>query len=274
MADIQDILPLKTGGIVSLTGAGGKTSVMFHLAAGLSDAGKKVLTTTTTKIYPPLPLQSETIILSNSTDELLEKASVIIRNKNHITAASALIRKENKLKGFSTEMIHQIQQSNFFDWILIEADGAAQRLLKAPAEHEPVIPVNTDIWIGVAGLDVIDKPLVESIVFRPELVSQITGLPIGKPIGESHLATLALHPLGFLKNVPTKAIRCFFLNKADNKKAMDSGRKIVNQIKDMESGQLNAVVIGEAQNKLIVHDWFFFKAFPKDQPPLPKAHTG
>ena len=258
MANIQDILPLKTGGMVCLTGAGGKTSVMFQLASALSDTGKKVLTTTTTKIYPPLPFQSKNIILSNSAEELVEKASAIIRNENHITAALEFIKKDNKLRGFSTEMIYQIQQFGLFDWILIEADGAAQRLLKAPADHEPVIPVETDIWIGVAGLDVIDRPLVESFVFRPELVSRITGLPIGELIDESHLAILALHPLGYLKNVPAKATRCFFLNKADNKKAIASAKKVVDQIKGMESGQLNSVVIAEAKKKLIVHDWFFF----------------
>ncbi len=232
--------------------------MLFYLAAGLAGAGNKVLTTTTTKISQPSPIQSKTVIISESVDDLLDKASILIQKNNHITAAAARIREENKLKGFPAELIHHLQEANLFDWILVEADGAAQCSLKAPADHEPVIPINTDIWIGVVGLDVIGKPLVESVVFRSELVSQRIGLHLGGLIREPHLATLVLHPLGLLKGVPPKALHCIFLNKADNKKALDSGRKIADQVRQMESGQLNHMIIGEAKNKLTVHDWFSF----------------
>ena len=76
MTDIWDILPLKTGGILSVTGAGGKTSLMFHLAASLAGAGKRVLTTTTTKIFQPSPVQSKTLIISDSVEELLDEAAI------------------------------------------------------------------------------------------------------------------------------------------------------------------------------------------------------
>ena len=258
MTDIQDILPLKTGGILSVTGAGGKTSLMFHLAASLAGAGKRVLTTTTTKIFHPSPVQSKTLIISDSVEELLDEAAIAIQKDNHITAAASLIREGNKLKGFPAELIHRLQRANLFDWILVEADGAAQRSLKAPADHEPVIPGNTSIWIGVAGLDVIGKALVESNVFRSELVSMRIGLAIGELISEPHLADFLVHPQGLLKGVPPKALRCVFLNKADNKKALDSGRKIVDQVRQMESKQLDYMIIGEAKNDLTIHDWFYF----------------
>ncbi len=50
-----DILKLKSQGVISIIGAGGKTSLMFSLAKELSKSGKKVLTTTTTKIFMPTP---------------------------------------------------------------------------------------------------------------------------------------------------------------------------------------------------------------------------
>ena len=53
MASLREGLKLEKGGVVSLVGAGGKTSLMFRLARELSIAGDAVLTTTTTKIFEP-----------------------------------------------------------------------------------------------------------------------------------------------------------------------------------------------------------------------------
>ncbi len=49
---ISDILNFKKGSIISIVGAGGKTSLMFNLSEELRP-NNKVLSTTTTKIYNP-----------------------------------------------------------------------------------------------------------------------------------------------------------------------------------------------------------------------------
>ena len=58
MTSLRQALLLGEGGVISLVGAGGKTSLMFRLAHELSLTGDSVLTTTTTKIYVPEPVQS------------------------------------------------------------------------------------------------------------------------------------------------------------------------------------------------------------------------
>jgi len=47
---LSEALGLQRREMISLTGAGGKTTLMFRLAKELSLAGKKVITTTTTNI--------------------------------------------------------------------------------------------------------------------------------------------------------------------------------------------------------------------------------
>ena len=42
--------------------------------------------------------------------------------------------------------------------VIAEADGARLRPLKAPAEHEPVIPPAADAVVAVAGLDSVGAP--------------------------------------------------------------------------------------------------------------------
>ena len=72
------LLPIN-GGVVSLVGAGGKTSLMFKLARELSMAGEPVLTTTTTKILEPSRDQSAHLILSNSVSNMLKQAKELAK---------------------------------------------------------------------------------------------------------------------------------------------------------------------------------------------------
>ncbi len=66
--------------------------------------------------------------------------------------------------------------------LLIEADGSRQKALKAPNEHEPVIPEFTDAVIVVAGLSGLGKSLNEKHVHRPQLFSTLSGLPLDDSI--------------------------------------------------------------------------------------------
>ena len=52
---LSDTLHLYKTGVISLIGAGGKTSLMFKLAKELSQLKHRVLTTTTKKIFLPQP---------------------------------------------------------------------------------------------------------------------------------------------------------------------------------------------------------------------------
>ena len=55
---IAEALGLPERGLLSLVGAGGKTTVMFRLAAELNARGLRVACATTTKIFPPTPGQA------------------------------------------------------------------------------------------------------------------------------------------------------------------------------------------------------------------------
>ena len=140
MTSLRHSLQLSKGGVISLVGAGGKTSLMFRLSRELSRQGDAVLSTTTTKIYIPSREQSSVVMISGSAGSLATEAREILRQNTHISAGSRLIPFQNKLKGFTIETIDQIWQSGVFRWIVVEADGAGGKSLKAPAAHEPVIP--------------------------------------------------------------------------------------------------------------------------------------
>ncbi len=86
--------------MLSLVGAGGKTTLMFQLAQELASDGHSVLTTTTTKIFKPAPDQSPKIVIAENLPLLLEKFGVSIPGGLHVTAASGELAAQNKLIGY------------------------------------------------------------------------------------------------------------------------------------------------------------------------------
>ncbi|MDH3998967.1 MAG: putative selenium-dependent hydroxylase accessory protein YqeC, partial [Desulfuromonadales bacterium] len=75
MKQIESILFRQPQGVLSLTGGGGKTSLMFHLAQRLSQAGKKVLTTTTTKIFYPTANQNKRVLVNADPERILTQTA-------------------------------------------------------------------------------------------------------------------------------------------------------------------------------------------------------
>ncbi len=253
MNPLDQILFSEPGGVLSLTGGGGKTSIMFHLARQLAAAGKRVLTTTTTKIFVPTPDQSRTVLIDPDPAAVLVQVAARQREERHLTAAARHLVDGDKLKGFEPEAIGVFEESGLFDWILVEADGSARRPLKAPAEHEPVIPPNTGVLVAVAGLEVLGRPLTEELVFRSELAGQRMGLGEREPITESALARLAAHPLGLFKGAPPQATRFIFLNKADDPRRRASGARIAALLRQGPSPVAESLIVGQALESIRVH---------------------
>jgi probable selenium-dependent hydroxylase accessory protein YqeC len=256
MTSLRHSLQLSRGGVISLVGAGGKTSLMFRLAHELSRQGDAVLSTTTTKIYTPSPKQSSVVMISESASDLVVEAGKILRQKPHISAGSRRIAFQNKLKGFTTETIDQIWQSGVFRWIVVEADGAAGKFLKAPAEHEPVIPQCTRWVIGIVGLNAVGKPLTGKWTFRPQLVSKITGLAQGALITEAAIAEVLTNANGIMKGFPAQAKRYVFLNQAESKKRLEAGRRIAEKICSNEAAGFTGVLIGQTLYEPFVKEYY------------------
>jgi len=246
LVSLREGLMLGNGGVISLVGAGGKTSLMFRLAHELARAGESVLTTTTTKIYEPRPEQSQHLILSGSLTEFLEAAHQALKIHRHFTAAAATIADQRKLHGYAPEFIQAIWNNRLFRWIVVEADGAAGRPLKAPAEHEPVIPDCTSQVVGIVGLKGAGRPLNQQWVFRNELFSQITGLAEGAIMTEDAFIAALVNDRGIFKNSPVHADKIVFCNQADDPQRLAAGRRIGRKLtREVKSG-LKRVVVGQA----------------------------
>jgi probable selenium-dependent hydroxylase accessory protein YqeC len=247
MTALRQALLLDEGGVISLVGSGGKTSLMFKLARELSKAGDSVLTTTTTKIFEPEPDQTSCLIVSNTVTSLLDQAAELIDKHRHITMARDRLPAQGKLIGFAPEIVNDLWNSHLFRWIIVEADGAAGRPLKAPADHEPVIPSCTSNIVGLVGLNGVGRPLVDQWVFRPERFAQLAGISQGFDVTEASVADVLTHKKGIFKNASSGVLLIAFLNQADAPKNFAAGQGIVRLLTEKKKSGLDRVVIGQTR---------------------------
>ncbi len=244
MGSVREHFLLQGGGVVSLVGAGGKTTLMFRLARELAEAGDRVLTTTTTKILEPTEEQSANVVVSADVRDVIKKAEKCLATHPHVTAARGNLVPEGKLTGFDPSEIEQIREAGLFRWILVEADGAAGRPLKAPAEHEPVVPACSSLVVGVVGLDGVGQPLDERHVFRPEIFSRLSDLPLGSPVTEESIACVIQHPEGLLKGSPSETVKFVLLNKGEDNRTRQAGQRIASILLESGTGRIEKVFIG------------------------------
>jgi len=234
-------LPLMGEDVVSIVGSGGKTTLMYLLARELSHKGKRVITTTTTKILPPHPSQSPRLVTSDFEDVLLNKAQELFQKEKHFTLAKGFI--DQKLKGLSPTLIDKIHEQKIADVILVEADGAKRCPLKAPNETEPVIPASTTLTLPVVGLDGIGKPNTEEYVFRPRYFSRLTGVKEGELITTESVSRVILHPEGIRRGTPNKARVLLILNKGEIEGGLEVGIELAQFILKAKDKSIAKVLI-------------------------------
>ncbi|MGB5931859.1 MAG: selenium cofactor biosynthesis protein YqeC, partial [Anaerolineae bacterium] len=134
---LSKALAINRGDIVSFVGAGGKTTAMYRLAHELASLGWRVVTTTTTMIRPPTLEQSEETILEANPSLLLQKVERALESHQHITVATRQKQDEKgKLVGLEPELVGKLATVPPVEALIVEADGARGRSLKAPAPYE------------------------------------------------------------------------------------------------------------------------------------------
>ncbi len=198
--------------LIALTGAGGKTSLMQWIAAHRQGADRRVLITTTTKFFP---FPGVLTVLQEEGPDFMGRVRKALTRSSCVCVASRFDEVLGKLIGLDTELVMGLHASGLADTMVVEADGAARKPLKAPNAHEPIIPVGTDLCIGVMGLDAVYRPLTEAHVHRHGLFSRLTHLPPGEPVTPACMVRLGMDPNGLFKGAPPHCDLRVFLNKID-----------------------------------------------------------
>jgi probable selenium-dependent hydroxylase accessory protein YqeC len=228
---LADALGMKGDEVVALVGGGGKTTAMFRLAREIVEKGGRAITTTTTRIFAAqIALAPAHVLAADATRERILAALAAHRQ---VLVVGATNPSTGKADGVSLDLFRRLRVWCPNACILNEADGSRMRPFKAPAGHEPVIPVETTLVVPVVGADIFGETLDADHVHRPELVSALSGVPLGTPITPEIVARVLAHPEGGRKGVPTGARVVALINKVerlpDRTPARDTAERLLRE---------------------------------------------
>ncbi|MBL6965362.1 MAG: putative selenium-dependent hydroxylase accessory protein YqeC [Anaerolineales bacterium] len=195
---------------LAFVGAGGKTTTMFQVARQL---GIPLIVCATTHLALAQTRLADQHLIFHSLADTNQLAEIALSGVILLTGPV----EGTRTTGISPEIVIWLRQFCGYHSLplLIEADGARQLPLKAPAEHEPALSPEVDTVVVVAGLTGVGRILTAEHVHRPELFAALSGLPIGAQITPQALTRVLLHPAGGLKNIPPETRRVVLLNQAD-----------------------------------------------------------
>ncbi len=225
---LAESLGIQKGDLVSLIGAGGKTTTLFHLARELHARGGRVLVTTTTRIFKPNKPHVERLFLVQDVDALLSACQTISRPV--IIGAGYGVDDDGKLLGLPATWLDRIEESRQFDGILVEADGAASRLFKVPSELEPVVPSLSQLVVWVMAIKILGKPLNADTVHRAERAAELLGAQLGTILTEEHIIRLLAHRQGCLRGIPAASRKVALINQADGVEDIEAAKKLASAL--------------------------------------------
>jgi len=215
---LLEALDVRRRDVVSVAGAGGKTSLLYAMAAQARERGWTVLVTTTTHMGalaggPPGMVLVES---EGAGDAELERA---LGEHGQVTLLGRRVRAD-KLEGLAPQRVDAL--AGRADLMLVEADGARGRSLKLPAPHEPVLPSATTLLVALAGLDVLGAPLDAERVHRLDRVIEACRRPAGSPVDPDLLCAALGAPGGYLAHRSASGRAALFLNKEETPAARDA----------------------------------------------------
>ena len=210
--------------IITVVGAGGKTSFINYFANFYRDK-LKVLLTTTTKIYVPNDYDNIIITIDGT---------VIPSICHGITVCGSYINNENKLVSIDSSILDEIVDQ--FDLVLIEGDGSKRK--KGWNAKEPVVYHKTTKTIGILDITSFGMNINEENIHRVEIFKKIANLDTSSinsssTVSIENLKNIVLNPNGLFKNYSGK--RVLFINKVENEKYKNLAIKLIENIKEYES---------------------------------------
>lgn len=190
---------------ICLVGGGGKTTVMYELAAAWAACGRKALALTSTHILQPADgsFAADAVAVHNLWQQ---RRYAVIGTPELATGKLTL-----PLQSVYEELKLQA------DVILCEADGSRHHPCKVPAAHEPVLLPDSDIVLAVAGMDALGRPLAQACQ-RPQPAAELLGCGAEKILDAQMLTVLLSSEQGARKNIGKRAYY-IVLNKCDLIKA-------------------------------------------------------
>lgn len=224
--------------VISVVGAGGKTSTILWLAELFARGGRRVLITTTTHMF--FPDVSCPRLFCREPGALPSP----ILMQPMLACFASWKAAVGKVRGFPSSAIDCLAARSECDIILVEADGAHGFPLKAPDVHEPCIPQSSRCVIAVMGGQMLGQKTGPEHVHRWPLFAGITGVTADKPLSINDLIRLIQHPEGAFKGAPEGCRRIWLINRFSH---FENNRMQMELLQPLRQGNIDAIWLGAVQ---------------------------
>lgn len=240
--NLIDTFKINNKDIITIIGAGGKTSLMFS-ASSLLRNDYKVLVTTTTHIYvPDNNLYDKIIMLTHFENENYN--NILQNNKNGVYVIGSHIANNSKIKGLTFDMLDKI--TPYFDVVIIEGDGSKEKSLKGWNDNEPVIYPKTTKTIGIVDISSIGIDINEENIHRVDKFLEIINDYSNNKVNIEHLEKLILNEKGLFKF--SKGEKILFINKVEDINKRKNALNIIKDIKNENQSYIDKFVYGSIFN--------------------------
>lgn len=202
-SELPDLLGVRESRIITLVGAGGKTTLLYALSHSFSNSGFRTLLTTTTHIFRPDPEDLSVFLVEDENKTTVQKAF----SHSSLTALGIPSKQKGKWKSPSSFFLRSI--SSIPDKIVCEGDGSKGLPIKIPRAHEPMLFPKTDTVIGVLGLSSLGCPTREYLFGWERWKDSLPEI-----VTPSLLSRIAMAPDGIFKNCQN-AKKLLIFNQAD-----------------------------------------------------------
>jgi probable selenium-dependent hydroxylase accessory protein YqeC len=205
-----------------VVGAGGKKTLMRRLAEAFPG---KVCLTTTVRI-PPMRGMADAVHVAAPRESLVEQARRAAA-RHRIVVCTDPDRHGSRFGGIDRDLPARLLGEAGFDLVVVKADGARMRLIKAPEGDEPLIADATSLVVPIVSVAAVGHALDDRVAHHAGTLAAIVGAVVGDVVGESHIARLLVSDSGSLKG--TAGMRVVpMLNMADDETRLAMARRIAN----------------------------------------------
>ncbi len=236
------------GELIALTGGGGKTSLLFALSRELAAAGRRVVAATTTRIATAELLRAPAYFLASDLQANgYARLDACLEEHRFCFVVGAAAR--DKVGGLPLELPARLLAREKVDFVLVEADGARMRPVKAPAAHEPAVPPETTLLIPMTGIDALSTPL-QDIAHRPHLLAALLSISLHESLRPKHVAVLLNSAQGALRHAPPQARIIPFINKVQTAAELAQAHEIARLLfaDPQRDRRIQRLVIGALQH--------------------------
>lgn len=229
---------IASGDVVAFIGAGGKTSLMVGTGYELAEQGWRVLATST------VPLDAHQLELMPRALPISVGAEAV---SNALTQDKFVFLYETiqrgRVYGPHPDLIPRLLDGVDSDVLLVEADVADGKPLKAPYAGEPIIPPGTSLVVQVASLAALGATMDDESLYNASAMMERYGFAEATRVKSPWIAMVLRDEMLGLAGVPEHMRVRTFLNQTPVR-GYERGRARMIARLALKNSRLDAVVLG------------------------------